>query len=107
MDPRGPLRQHAVARHGKEDARLAVLEDQKHRRHGHRGGPYFVNHQNMRRPSVEFFSFTTRQRAHIATLPNRVAEFGSNLTISPDRSHLLVVLVDEISADIMLVENFH
>jgi hypothetical protein len=60
----------------------------------------------MRRPSVEFFSFATRQRTHIATLPNPVAATGSNLTISPDRSHLLVVLVDQISADIMLVENF-
>ena len=30
---RGPLRQQAVARHREEDARLAVLEHQQHRRH--------------------------------------------------------------------------
>jgi Tol biopolymer transport system component/DNA-binding winged helix-turn-helix (wHTH) protein len=69
-------------------------------------GLYFLDVQNVHRPSVEFFSFATRQRAHVATLPNPVAALGSNLAISPDRSHLLVVLVDQISADIMLVENF-
>ena len=61
----------------------------------------------MHRPSVEFFSFATRQRMHIATLPKTAMPVGSNLTISPDRRHLLVVMVEQISADIMLVENFH
>ena len=32
IDARGPLRKQAVARHREEDARLAVLEDQQHRR---------------------------------------------------------------------------
>ena len=33
---RGPLRQQAVPCHREEDARLAVLEDEQHRRHRHR-----------------------------------------------------------------------
>src|SRR5262245_60199099 len=36
MDFRGPLRQQPIARHRKEDARLAVLEYEEHRRHRHR-----------------------------------------------------------------------
>jgi len=70
-------------------------------------GLYFMDSRNVHRPSVEFFSFATRQRMHIATLPKTAMPVGSNLTISPDRRHLLVVMVEQISADIMLVENFH
>ncbi len=36
VDARRPFRQQAVARHGKENPRLPILEHQEHRRHRHR-----------------------------------------------------------------------
>ena len=70
-------------------------------------GLYFVTRPDTTRPSVEFFSFASREKVQVATLSIPVAGMGSNLAISPDRRRLLIVLEEPRRADIMLVENFH
>jgi hypothetical protein len=56
---------------------------------------YFLNSQNRRRPSVDFFSFATRQTTRAGTLPRAAWPWESGLAISPDRRRVLVALEDE------------
>jgi hypothetical protein len=70
-------------------------------------GLYFLNSQNRRQPSVDFFSFATRKTTRVVALPRAAWPWGSGLAVSPDRRRLLVALEDEAEGDIMLVENFH
>jgi Tol biopolymer transport system component len=63
-------------------------------------GIYFLDVENRLRPSVIFYSFLTRRRTAVATLPRPVAAFESSLAISSDYQHLLVVLQEPGNADI-------
>jgi Tol biopolymer transport system component/DNA-binding winged helix-turn-helix (wHTH) protein len=70
-------------------------------------GLYFLNSTNRRRPTVQFFSFSTRKTTDVAILPKPGTPWSSGMAISPDGRHLLVVLEEDSSGDIVLVENFH
>jgi Tol biopolymer transport system component len=68
-------------------------------------GLYYLDAANVDRPSVAFFSFATRRATRVTTLPRRVESLNSNLTISPDRRHLLVALTGQTESDIMLTDD--
>jgi hypothetical protein len=69
-------------------------------------GLYLFNPNARTDFNVEFFSFTTQRLTQVARLAG-VNEFFSGLTVSPDGRWLLYTQRDPLSADIMLVENFH
>jgi Tol biopolymer transport system component len=69
-----------------------------------RKGIYFIQQANRRdRGMLAFLSLVTGQITALAELP-RPIELG--LTISPDETLLLYSQVDQVSSDLMLVENF-
>jgi dipeptidyl aminopeptidase/acylaminoacyl peptidase len=68
-------------------------------------GLYYLDAENVDRPSVAFFSFSTRRATRVTTLSRRVEPLNSNLTISPDRRHLLIALVEQTEADITLTDD--
>jgi hypothetical protein len=68
-------------------------------------GIYFLVTADRAHPSLNFFSFTTRQRTALAPLPKMPALGETTMSVSPDRRRLLVGLQDSYNADIMLAEN--
>ena len=71
-------------------------------------GIYFVqrmgNSDDAER--IQFFDFATRKIASIGRLEKPTIRRGGGFSVSPDRLHVLVALVDQDDSDIILVENF-
>jgi Tol biopolymer transport system component/DNA-binding winged helix-turn-helix (wHTH) protein len=66
------------------------------------GGIYFVPLNEPR--AVYFYDFASHQRHEVF---RAAKDLNDGLTISPDGRYLLYSQVDQIDADIMLVDNFH
>ena len=58
------------------------------------------------KPKIDFFNLTTGRTTRIFDLENRPAREAPGLTISPDGREILYTQLDELSRDIILVENF-
>ena len=71
-------------------------------------GIYFLTAENLARPAIEFFSFTTGRVTEVATLakPFRPWTNPEGLSVSPDGRWILCTQPDREDTDIMLVENF-
>jgi Tol biopolymer transport system component/DNA-binding winged helix-turn-helix (wHTH) protein len=69
-------------------------------------GIYFVN-THARPSALEFFDFATRRVVHVASLEKAPTQFGGRgLALSPDGRVILYVHQDQVTSDIVLVENF-
>jgi eukaryotic-like serine/threonine-protein kinase len=71
-------------------------------------GVYFLTAENLARPAIEFFSFTTGTVTEIAALakPFRYWTNPTGLSVSPDGRWILYTQEDREDVDILLVENF-
>jgi Tol biopolymer transport system component len=71
-------------------------------------GIYFLTAEQMGRPAIEFFSFTTGRVIEVAALakPFRLATNPEGLSVSPDGRWILYTQEDQRDVDLMLVENF-
>jgi Tol biopolymer transport system component len=71
-------------------------------------GIYFLTAENLARPAIEFFSFTTGRVTEVAALakPFRYWTNPVGLSVSPDGRSILCTQPDRQDTDIMLVENF-
>jgi Tol biopolymer transport system component len=69
-------------------------------------GIYFID-GSLPQPAIEFYEFATRRVRRIAAIPGKLTEWGGGLAVSPDQRTFFFSQVDEITSDIMLVENFH
>jgi Tol biopolymer transport system component len=70
-----------------------------------RNGIYFIRKPSQASPRLlAFFSFATRQSGQIAEIHRPV---GLGLAVSPDERTILYVQNDQLTSDLMLVENFH
>ena len=68
-------------------------------------GIYFVN-TDARPYALEFFDAATRRVAHVASLAKAPIGWDSGLALSPDERAILYLQEDQVSSDIVLVENF-
>jgi len=66
-------------------------------------GIYFYN---ARTRAIEFFSFATRKLTKVATPDGEPNRFNPGFSVSPDGQRILFTQIDNLSSDIMLVENF-
>jgi Tol biopolymer transport system component len=66
-------------------------------------GIYFATAENLSRPLIEFFSFTTGKVTQIAALEKPIY---LGLNVSPDGRWLIYTQLDQSWSDIMLMENF-
>jgi hypothetical protein len=69
-------------------------------------GIYFATEEKPKQPLIEFFSFATGKVAPVAMLEKELISATSGLAVSPDGRWLTWSQVDQISSDIMLLENF-
>src|SRR5262245_40922756 len=70
-------------------------------------GICFLDDDATPNPTVNFFSFATRQVTQLATIEKAKYTPGApTLTVSPDGKWVLYWQVDQLDTDIMLVENF-
>jgi Tol biopolymer transport system component len=71
-------------------------------------GIYFLTAEQLARPAIEFFSFTTGRATEVAALakPFRPYPNPEGLSVSPDGRWILYTQEDRADMDIMLVENF-
>jgi Tol biopolymer transport system component len=71
-------------------------------------GIYFLTAEQLARPAIEFFSFTTGKVTEIAPLAKSFRPWTNpeGLSVSADGRWLLYTQVDRADMDIMLVENF-
>jgi hypothetical protein len=68
-------------------------------------GIYFID-GDPPRPGIHFLDFATARVRRVADIPGRPESWGGGLALSPDGGSLLFSQVDEIAADIMLIEGF-
>jgi len=68
-------------------------------------GIYFYSYANGK-PEVDFLDLGTSRIRRIYTPDKPPAEWGGGLSVSPDGKWLVYSRVDEITSDLMLVENF-
>jgi len=68
-------------------------------------GIYFYAYPNGK-PEVDFLDLQTSRARRIYTPDKPPAEWGGGLSVSPDGKWLVYSRVDEITSDLMLVENF-
>lgn len=68
-------------------------------------GIYFINPDAKDGVAMEFFDFATRKVRQVAGL-GKVHIVSACISVSPDRRQILYSQVDQVGADIMLVENF-
>jgi Tol biopolymer transport system component len=68
-------------------------------------GMYFVTKEDGEY-ALKFIDFAKRQVSPITRLPKKIHLGDGGFTLSPDARSLLLPLVEQDSADIMLVENF-
>ena len=66
-------------------------------------GIYFYD---VKTRAIEFFSFATRMLTKVAVPERGPLRFDPGLSVSPDGRWILYAQVDQVSSDIMLVENF-
>jgi hypothetical protein len=69
-------------------------------------GIYFATAEQPLHPLVEFFSFSTGQITHIATLEKEIFGNAKGLAISPDGHWLIYSQIDQNTSGIVLLENF-
>ena len=69
-------------------------------------GIYFATANEPARPVIEFFNFTTRKVATIATLDKPLSPSDPGLAVAPNGRSLLFGQMDQSGSDLMLVENF-
>jgi Tol biopolymer transport system component len=71
-------------------------------------GIYFVTAEQLARPAIEFFSFSTGKVTEVVALakPFRPWTNPEGLSVSPDGRWILYTQEDRADMDIMLVENF-
>lgn len=68
-------------------------------------GIYFVPQEVLPRPAIKFFDFATRRVSYVYT-PEKLPFTGpGGLAVSPDDRWILYAPVDQVSSDIMLLEN--
>ena len=72
----------------------AVLED----------GIYYLD--TTVKPGIDFFNLTTRRTTRIFDLENRPAREATGMAVSMDGRAILYTQLDELSRDIILVDNF-
>jgi len=70
-----------------------------------RAGVYYIN-ANRVPPELNLFQPSTRAIYHVADLNGHVRDWGTGLSTSGDGRTLVYAENDQISADIMLVEDF-
>jgi eukaryotic-like serine/threonine-protein kinase len=69
-------------------------------------GIFFITAETPDRPLIEFFSFTTGKASLVMTIEKRVPDTISGLSVSPDGRRLIWTQLDQITSDIMLMNNF-
>jgi Tol biopolymer transport system component len=69
------------------------------------GGVYFVDGAGPR-PGIAFFDLATRKTRRIVDIPGQPEPWDDALAVSPDGRSILFSQIDNVSGDIMLVENF-
>jgi Tol biopolymer transport system component len=69
-------------------------------------GIYFATAERPEQPLIEFLSFATGQVTPVAVLEKRLDRGASGLAVSPDGRWLIWSQLDQVSSDIMLMENF-
>jgi Tol biopolymer transport system component/DNA-binding winged helix-turn-helix (wHTH) protein len=69
-------------------------------------GIYFASAENPAQPRIEFFDFATNRVATIVALEKLLQKQTSGLAVSPDGRWLTWSQIDQVSSDIMLMENF-
>jgi hypothetical protein len=69
-------------------------------------GIYFATAEVPARPLIEFHSFATGHVTLVCKLDKPIPQGQPGLSISPDGRWLLFTQRDQISSDIMLMENF-
>jgi Tol biopolymer transport system component/DNA-binding winged helix-turn-helix (wHTH) protein len=69
-------------------------------------GIYFATAERPEQPLIEFFSFATGQVTPVAVLEKGLHRATSGLAVSSDGRWLIWSQVDQVSSDIMLMENF-
>ena len=68
----------------------------------------YFNQEGKNGPALELLDLATEEIRELVPLPNRTNWGGMNvgLTVSPDGQWIVYPDMDEVSADIMMVENF-
>ncbi|HUJ31486.1 MAG TPA: hypothetical protein VLY23_09415 [Candidatus Acidoferrum sp.] len=69
-------------------------------------GIYYVNSQAKPQPTIEFYSFATRQSTRILGLSGQPDAWFGGLTVSPDRRLIVFSQQQYQSSEIILGENF-
>jgi Tol biopolymer transport system component len=67
-------------------------------------GIYYLD--TTAKPAISFLDFATRRSTPVFDLENRPAREAPGLAVSPDKGTILYSQLDELSRDIILVENF-
>ena len=68
-------------------------------------GIYFID-GSLPQPAIQFYDFASRRVRRIAAIPGTPVQWGGGLAVSSDERTFFFSQVDEITSDIMLVENF-
>ena len=73
-----------------------------------RGNIVYINPEGKSGPTLELSDLDIKEIRELVSLPNRTNFGGMNvgLTVSPDGQWVVYTNADEISSDIMMVENF-
>ena len=71
-----------------------------------KNGVYFIGDVGSKQ-TIEFLDLQTSKIRQVYTLEKSPEPWTSGLAVSPDGTWLLYSQIDEISSDLMLVENFH
>jgi Tol biopolymer transport system component len=66
------------------------------------GGIYFVPNEAPR--TMRYFDLATRKISDVFTLDK---DFDDGISVSPDGRYILYSQVDEVNADIMVMDKYH
>jgi hypothetical protein len=67
-------------------------------------GIYYLD--TVSKPAIAFFDIATNRTTRVFELENRPARDNPGLAVSPDNRMVLYTLLDALSSDVILVDNF-
>jgi hypothetical protein len=69
-------------------------------------GLFFITAETPDRPVIEFLTFATGKISPVMALKKKLPDTASGLSVSPDGRSLLWAQLDQVTSDIMLIDNF-